>query len=48
MSTRKNCRFGATKDLLFPPDILVQLDVEYLKKMGLTRKRMLDCDALFF
>jgi hypothetical protein len=45
---RENCRFGATKDLLFPPDRQVRLDVDYLKKMGLTRKRMLDCDALFF
>jgi hypothetical protein len=36
------------KDLLFPPDKQVQLDVNYLKKMGLTRKRMLECDALFF
>ena len=24
------------------------MDVDYLKKMGLTKKRMLDCDALFF
>ncbi len=46
--TRDNCRFGASRDLLFPPDRQVQLDVNYLKKMGLTRKRMLECDALFF
>jgi hypothetical protein len=46
--SRENCRFGATKDNLFPPDRHVQQDVDYLKKLGLTRKRMLDCDALFF
>jgi hypothetical protein len=46
--TGDNCRFGASRDLLFPPDRQVQLDVNYLKKMGLTRKRMLECDALFF
>ncbi len=45
--TRENCRFGATKDNLFSPDRQVQLGVDYLKKMGLNRKRMLDCDALF-
>jgi hypothetical protein len=31
-STRDNCRFGASRDLLFPPDRQVQLDVNYLKK----------------
>jgi hypothetical protein len=46
--TKDNCRYGASRDLLFPPDRQVQLDVNYLKKMGLTRKRMLECDALFF
>jgi hypothetical protein len=46
--TRDICRLGASRDLLFPPDRQVQLDVNYLKKMGLTRKRMLECDALFF
>ncbi len=46
--TRDNCRFGASRDLLFSSDIQVQLDVNYLKKMGLTRKWMLECDALFF
>jgi hypothetical protein len=30
--TRENCRFGATKDLLFPPNRQIQLDVEYLKR----------------
>ena len=46
--TRDNCRFGASRDLLFPPDIQVQLDVDFLKKMGLTRKRLMECDAFFF
>ena len=41
-------REGATKDNLFPPDRRFELDVELLKKMGLTRQRMLDGDALFF
>jgi len=46
--TRDNCRFGATRDNLFPPDRQVQLDINYLKKMGLTKQRMVECDALFF
>ncbi len=46
--TRDNCRFGASRDELFPPDRQVQLDVNYLKKMGLTRQRKVKCDALFF
>ena len=46
--TRENCRFGASRDELFPPDRQVQLDINYLKKMGLTRQRMVECDALFF
>ncbi len=46
--TRDNCRFGTSRDLMFPPDRQVQLDVNYLKEIGLTRKRMLECDALFF
>ena len=41
-------REGATKKNLFPPDRRCELDVELLKKMGLTRQRMLDGDALFF
>ena len=46
--TRENCRFGASRDELFPPDRQVHLDINYLKKMGLTRQRMIECDALFF
>ncbi len=46
--TRENCRFGASRYLLFRPDRQVQIDVNYLKKMGWSRKRMLGCDALFF
>lgn len=41
-------RAGATKDNLFPPDRFCELDGELLKKMGLTRKRMQEGDALFF
>ncbi len=44
--TRGNCRFGASRDLLFSPDRQIQLDVNYLKKMGFTRKRMLECDVM--
>lgn len=43
-----NTRIGATKQNLFPEDRDVQLDKDYLRKMGLTKKRMEDCDALFF
>ena len=43
-----NNRMGATKQNLFPEDRDVQLDKDYLRKMGLTKKRMEDCDALFF
>jgi hypothetical protein len=46
--TKDNCKFGASRDLLFPPDRQVQLDFNYMKKIGLTWKRMLECDALFF
>ena len=43
-----NHRNGATKEDLFPEDRDVQLDKDYLRKMGLTKKRMKECDALFF
>jgi hypothetical protein len=46
--TRENCRFGATRENLFPADRDVTLDVTYLKKMGLSKQRMEECDALFF
>ena len=39
---------GATKQNLFPEDRDVQLNKDYLRKMGLTKKQMEDCDALFF
>ena len=40
---------GATKQNLFLEDRDVQLDKDYyLRKMGLAKKRMEDCDALFF
>jgi hypothetical protein len=47
-STRENCRFGSSRKDLFPTDRDIQLDVTFLKKMGLTRQRMLECNALFF
>jgi hypothetical protein len=46
--TRENCRFGATREDLFPTDREVKLDVTFLKKMGLSKQRMLECNALFF
>ncbi len=46
--TRENCRFGATREDLFPMDRDIKLDVTFLKKMGLSKQRMLECDALFF
>ncbi len=45
---RENCRFGATRENLFPADRDVTLDVTFLKKMGLSKQRMEECDALFF
>lgn len=41
-------RRGATTSNLFPKEMGGQLDVEILKKLGLTKRRMTDCDALFF
>ena len=41
-------RDGATKDNVFPDERLGCLDVELLKKLGLTKERVVDCDALFF
>jgi hypothetical protein len=46
--TRDNCRFGATREDLFPTDRDVKLDATFLKMMGLSKQRMLDCNALFF
>jgi hypothetical protein len=45
--TRENCRFGATREDLFPVDRDVTLDVTFLKKMGLSKQRMVECNALF-
>ncbi len=45
---RENCRFDATGGDLFPTDRDVKLDVTFLKKMGLSKQRMLECNALFF
>ena len=41
-------RTGANKDTIFPPDRKAKLDGELLKKMGLTRERMIEGDVLFF
>jgi hypothetical protein len=46
--TRENCRFGATREDLFPADRDITLDVTFLKKMGLSKQRIEECDALFF
>jgi hypothetical protein len=46
--TRRNCRFGATREDLFPTDRDVKMDVTFLKKMGLSKQRMLEYGALFF
>ncbi len=46
--TRENCRFGATREELFPTDRDVKLDVTFLKKMGLSKQRIELCNALFF
>ncbi|MFM8622856.1 MAG: hypothetical protein ACKOB3_05715, partial [Holophagaceae bacterium] len=46
--TKENCRLGSDRDTVFPEGREVQLDGEYLKMMGLTKKRMEECDALFF
>ncbi len=35
--TRENCRFGASRENLFPADRDVTLDVTFLKKMGLSK-----------
>ena len=41
-------REGASKDNMFPSNRKAKLDGALLKKMGLTRKRMVEGDALFF
>jgi hypothetical protein len=46
--TRENCRFGASRENLFPEDREVKLDGTFLKKLGLRKQRMVECDALFF
>jgi hypothetical protein len=38
--TREDCRFGATRENLFPADRDVTLDVTFLKKMGLSKQKM--------
>jgi hypothetical protein len=46
--TRESCRFGATREDLFPTARDVKLDETFLKKMGLSKQRMEQCNALFF
>ncbi len=46
--TKFNCRLGSDRDTVFPKCREVQHNGIYLKKMGLTKKRMEDSDALFF
>jgi hypothetical protein len=49
--TRENCRFGATREDLFPTDRDVKLDVTFLKKMGLSvvsRLEMYPANALMY
>jgi hypothetical protein len=46
--TRENCRIGATREDLFPTDRDIKLDVTFLKKMGLSKQRMQECNSLFF
>jgi hypothetical protein len=45
---RELCRKGSDRDTVFPEGREVLLDEEYLKKMGLAKKRMEECDTLFF
>ncbi len=45
---KENCRFGASREDLFHTDRDVQLDATFLKKMRLTRQKMLECNAFFF
>ncbi len=47
-TTRENCRFGATGENLFPADRDITFDVTFLKKMGLSKQRMEECNELFF
>ena len=41
-------RDGATRENVFPESRVGSLDVDLLKKMGLTAERVTECDALFF
>ena len=47
-STENKYRHGATTANLFPKEMEGCLDAEVLKELGLTKKRMEHCDALFF
>ncbi len=45
---REDCRFGATREEVFPTDRDIKLDVTFIKKKGLSKQRMEQCTALFF
>jgi hypothetical protein len=47
-SNKREFQIGATGKVLFPTDRDVKLDVTFLMKMGLSKQRMKQCDALFF
>ena len=46
-SNKREFQIGATGKVLFPTDRDVKLDVTFLKKMGLSKQRMEQCNALF-
>ncbi len=46
--TRENCRFGASRENIIPEDRDIKLDGTFLKKLGLTKQTMVECNALFF
>ena len=46
--SQSNSRMGATRDHIFPQEREVQLDANLLKRLGLTKERMLKCDPFFF
>ena len=47
-STPGLTRLHATPDNLFSNNCLSELDVDMLKRMGMSKKRIADLDALFF
>ena len=47
-SAAKKIRHGATATNMFPKSRKGRLDYELLKIMGLTKRKIMECDALFF